>query len=279
MKIGPKRNLACENAEGEIIVHFDSDDWSAPSRIRDQVERLLASGKAVSGYHSMLFWDGTEGFKFKGSADYSLGTALCYRKSFWQKHPFVSEDHKRWEDNVFVQDARNDNEIVAVDAGSLMVARFIRQYQPQETSGEPTAVVAGRRKRDPAGVFGGKRKGGFTCTVKNTFKEIAAARKRSTKAKYRSLQTRCTWVHSTHGKAAETRSAWSPPPSSPSRTRSAIAPSIGSSAGPHRKCDVLDPVKLHGDGGATRDVREVSARRESACDLIWDAAIGTLRTS
>lgn len=124
MKIGPKRNLACEHASAEIIVHFDSDDWSAPSRITDQVERLLASGKSVSGYHSMLFWDGVEAFKYNGSDDYSLGSGLCYRKSFWQTHPFVPEGPRSWEDNVFVQAARNENQIVAVDAGNRMVARI-----------------------------------------------------------------------------------------------------------------------------------------------------------
>jgi glycosyltransferase involved in cell wall biosynthesis len=124
MKIGPKRNVACRNASGKIIVHFDSDDWSAPNRITDQVNRLLKSGKAVSGYHSMLFWDGAEAFNYKGCEDYSLGSGLCYRKEFWRTHNFVSEDHRRWEDNVFVQAARNENEIVAVDAGKLMVARI-----------------------------------------------------------------------------------------------------------------------------------------------------------
>lgn len=126
LQIGPKRNLACEHAAGDIIVHFDSDDWSAPTRITDQVARLLSSGKAVSGYHSMLFWNGerSEAFKYKGPGDYSLGTGLCYRKEFWRAHPFVAEGPRRWEDNVFVQDARNDNEIVAADAGKLIVARI-----------------------------------------------------------------------------------------------------------------------------------------------------------
>jgi glycosyltransferase involved in cell wall biosynthesis len=160
MKIGPKRNLACKLANGDIIVHFDSDDWSAPSRIRDQVERLLTSGKSVSGYHSMLFWDGAEAFKYKGSEDYSLGSGLCYRKEFWQKHSFVSEDHRRWEDNVFVQAARNDNEIVAVDAGKLMVARihpgntcpkkpreYPRQWAPVDASKIPQEFLIASRVR------------------------------------------------------------------------------------------------------------------------------------
>jgi glycosyltransferase involved in cell wall biosynthesis len=161
MKIGPKRNLACETASGDIIIHFDSDDWSAPSRIRDQVERLLVSGKSVSGYHSMLFWDGNskEAFKYKGCEDYSLGSGLCYRKSFWQKHSFVSEGPRSWEDNVFVQAARNDNEIVAVDAGKLMVARIHpgntcpkkprenpRQWAPVDASEIPPEFLAASGK-------------------------------------------------------------------------------------------------------------------------------------
>lgn len=125
-KIGKKRNLACELAQGEIIIHYDSDDWSAPNRITDQVTRLLESGKSVSGYHSMLFWDErlAAAWKYRGPADYSLGSGLCYRKEFWRKHPFVTEDHRRWEDNVFVQDARNDNAIIAADAAQRMVARI-----------------------------------------------------------------------------------------------------------------------------------------------------------
>jgi glycosyltransferase involved in cell wall biosynthesis len=129
-KIGAKRNLACEAASGEIICTFDDDDWSASNRVTDQVSRLLESGKSVSGYHSMLFWDGTRGFKYKGSPDYSLGTALCYRKDFWRRHSFIKEDGRHFEDNAFVQDARTEKEIISVDAEARMVARI----HPKNTS-------------------------------------------------------------------------------------------------------------------------------------------------
>ena len=33
--IGVKRNLACEAAGGEVICHFDDDDWSAAARVSD----------------------------------------------------------------------------------------------------------------------------------------------------------------------------------------------------------------------------------------------------
>jgi glycosyltransferase involved in cell wall biosynthesis len=154
MKIGEKRNRLCEQARGEIIVHIDSDDWSAPTRITDQVERLLSSGKAVSGYHSMLFWDGEQAFRYQGIHDYSVGSALCYRRDFWQQHPFVAEHRGRWEDNVFVQQARNDNQIIAVDAGQLMVARIhAGNTAPKKPRESPRQWAAVDRSEIPEAFF------------------------------------------------------------------------------------------------------------------------------
>lgn len=41
--LGAKRNIACEAATGELIAHFDDDDWMAPDRLRRQVEELYRS--------------------------------------------------------------------------------------------------------------------------------------------------------------------------------------------------------------------------------------------
>src|SRR4051812_3839673 len=54
---GAKRNIGIAQSLGDIIVHLDDDDWSAPTRVASQVERLLASGKAVTGYRTMPFYD------------------------------------------------------------------------------------------------------------------------------------------------------------------------------------------------------------------------------
>jgi len=126
-RIGAKRNLACQVALGEVIVHFDSDDWSASGRIRDQIERLLASGKAVSGYHSGLFYDPArrEASKYiwDGHPDhYSLGTALCYRRDFWRRNQFTNSDMQ--EDNDFVDAAKAARQLVSVDGGQFIVARI-----------------------------------------------------------------------------------------------------------------------------------------------------------
>lgn len=58
--IGLLRNEAIRRVgrEGpDLICHWDSDDWSHPRRIEEQVALLQASGKECVGYRELLFWD------------------------------------------------------------------------------------------------------------------------------------------------------------------------------------------------------------------------------
>ena len=47
--IGAKRNFACEQARGEIIAHWDDDDWYAPERLRYQAAPLVARQADLTG--------------------------------------------------------------------------------------------------------------------------------------------------------------------------------------------------------------------------------------
>ena len=55
--IGHKRNIACEIAHGDIIVHWDDDDWYAPWRLAYQVEALESGGLDICGVGSAFFVD------------------------------------------------------------------------------------------------------------------------------------------------------------------------------------------------------------------------------
>jgi O-antigen biosynthesis protein len=116
--IGEKRNYGCERAQGEVICHWDDDDWSAPGRVADQVQRLEET--SVTGYHSMRFTDGARWWQYRGTPDYALGTSLCYLRSWWKLHPF--EARHVGEDNYFVSNARKHRALKSVDAGELMHA-------------------------------------------------------------------------------------------------------------------------------------------------------------
>ena len=132
--IGELRNAANSfvAAQGiDIMAHFDSDDWSHPNRIAEQVRFLQSSGAGCVGYNEMLFWreqylvkngmavpveptrnpveysDGIamgQAWLYRHPSDrYALGTSLCYWASAWNQRPFrhinVGED-KDWINGV-----------------------------------------------------------------------------------------------------------------------------------------------------------------------------------
>jgi glycosyltransferase involved in cell wall biosynthesis len=119
LSIGAKRNVCCSRATGEIIWHLDDDDWSAPERMADQVNRLLETGKPVTGYSALEFRDDTRRWLYASRApDYAPGSTLCYTRAWWISHPFVDRDVR--EDGQFTDEAKGN--ISVVDAGGLMWA-------------------------------------------------------------------------------------------------------------------------------------------------------------
>jgi glycosyltransferase involved in cell wall biosynthesis len=101
--LGAKRNLACRLAEGDLIAHWDDDDWSAPQRLSSEVAALQRSGADVVGLDELLFVDllGDRAWRYlypKGSRPWVAGGTMCYRRSFWEAHPFseisVGEDSR-----------------------------------------------------------------------------------------------------------------------------------------------------------------------------------------
>lgn len=122
--IAEKRNILCKAAAGEIIVHFDSDDWSAPTRIERQMEVMNAEKKAVCGLRKMYFWQEAkkQAWIYNGTSNYALGTSLMFQRSWWA--------HNRWDarfkigsDNVFVSKASHAKQLANPTILELMVSR------------------------------------------------------------------------------------------------------------------------------------------------------------
>jgi hypothetical protein len=120
--------------DANIIVHLDSDDWSHPNRIAEQVALLQASGAEAVGYNEMLFWrtipwtggagvpqsvtdeigliaPGTlrqdEAWLYRNpDPHYAIGTSLCYWRETWKRKPFPALPRKRGgmgEDHAWIQ--------------------------------------------------------------------------------------------------------------------------------------------------------------------------------
>ncbi len=119
--VGELRNLANAMAAGaDIIAHFDSDDWSHPRRLEEQVVLLQASGADCVGYNEILFWESSKPVamlprsgafkaeilgeawiyendaldisqKFNPGYENSyppVGASYCYWRAAWERLPF-----------------------------------------------------------------------------------------------------------------------------------------------------------------------------------------------
>lgn len=90
--IGEKRNRLCEKAKGEIIVHFDSDDWYGPEYIASCVAHILTTGGDVTGIKDAYFLDEEKQrawlYEYKGSQPYVIGSGMMYRRSVWERNHF-----------------------------------------------------------------------------------------------------------------------------------------------------------------------------------------------
>jgi glycosyltransferase involved in cell wall biosynthesis len=104
--LGAKRNLSVELSRGDLILHWDDDDWMAPHRIASQMEALKRERAEVSGLPRMLFYDAAARAAWlydypQTQRRWVAGGSLLYTKDFWKRGPFpdvqvASDTHFIW---------------------------------------------------------------------------------------------------------------------------------------------------------------------------------------
>lgn len=133
--VGDMRNFCCALAQGDIICHFDSDDWSRPERVGEQVKRLVDNKLDVTSYSTLLFYEQRKDKLFlwsmSGRFNVSLGTGLCYWKKWWESHRFMSLPYG--EDSRFWMQAGREGKIMSVPAGNMIIGRV----HESQTVGKP----------------------------------------------------------------------------------------------------------------------------------------------
>jgi glycosyltransferase involved in cell wall biosynthesis len=95
MTIGAARNLACQEARGKIIIHWDDDDWIANWRISYQISGLLEFEADICGLNNLIFFDmksyqSWHYFYPEKERSWVAGNTLCFTKDFWKSNPFAN---------------------------------------------------------------------------------------------------------------------------------------------------------------------------------------------
>ncbi|MCX7792204.1 MAG: glycosyltransferase [Chloroflexaceae bacterium] len=105
LSLGAKRNRCVELARGDLLMHWDDDDWHAPNRIALQIAALRAAGAELCGLRQMLFYepatDRTWLYSYPaGQRPWLAGGSLLYTRACWRRAPFP--DVPAGEDTRFV---------------------------------------------------------------------------------------------------------------------------------------------------------------------------------
>ncbi len=132
LSLGRKRNLACEQARGSLIAHWDDDDWYSSSRLRECVRALADPKVSICGVSAPYFLDPGKRqlwqFHYNnGPTLWVAGSSLCYRRDYWASHRF--SEINIGEDTHFIQNARPGDAVSLPDSNT-----FVALIHPQNTS-------------------------------------------------------------------------------------------------------------------------------------------------
>lgn len=103
--VGAKRNRLCQDSDGDIILHMDSDDLYSEDWISRSVEALISSGADIVGLSTAYFYDihRQHLYRYTSPANAQMflcGATLCYTRKAWKRKPFL--DISEGEDMHFI---------------------------------------------------------------------------------------------------------------------------------------------------------------------------------
>ena len=92
--LGAKRNLAVEIAKGDLIAHWDDDDWYSSGRLTAQVRELNRAGADLVGTPSLAFYDPARALTWRYGwpshrRPWLAGTSLLFKRELWQRNRFA----------------------------------------------------------------------------------------------------------------------------------------------------------------------------------------------
>ena len=127
--IGAMRNEACRLAHGDIVAHWDDDDWYGPERLTRQVAAIRAGEADITALRSSLILDLAAWRFWRCRPDLHRrlfvrdvhGGTLVYRRRVWEEKAQFP-DRSLAEDAIFLEQAvRRGARLRAVEAEGIFV--------------------------------------------------------------------------------------------------------------------------------------------------------------
>lgn len=137
--LGKKRNECVEASRGDLIMHWDDDDWHAPRRIRSQVEALLKADAEICSVTQMLYYEMATGavwlyhYPTGKTPKWVAGNAMLYTRAFWKRSPFP--DIQVASDTRFIFNHKLDRAVVLDDLGLYVAMIHASNVSPKTRRG------------------------------------------------------------------------------------------------------------------------------------------------
>jgi len=148
--LGDKRNLGCQMARGELIAHWDDDDWMADWRLSYQVNALRNATHDVCGLNSLVFFEPATGrawrYRYRGRRAWVAGGTLLYRRTLWQRRPFAHVDEG--EDSRFVWGTAPDRVLPLPDDRFYVAFIHAANTSPKRTGGSRWQAIPSAEAHD-----------------------------------------------------------------------------------------------------------------------------------
>jgi glycosyltransferase involved in cell wall biosynthesis len=93
LPVDAKRNIGCELAAGELIAHWEDDDWAAASRLSTQVHALLSATADACVIDRVYHYDPARGQAWQEDPGVAMSGTLVYRRELWKRWPHDPAGH------------------------------------------------------------------------------------------------------------------------------------------------------------------------------------------
>ncbi len=116
LSLGEKRQLSVEAARGQYVANWDDDDWSAPTRLAEQMQVIDDSGRAVCVLHQWIVYDQSLGQAWL-SAGRLWEASMVARRSVMPRYQPINRE----EDTRVVQELARGEHIAALRSPHLYI--------------------------------------------------------------------------------------------------------------------------------------------------------------
>lgn len=139
LRLGEKRNYCIQQAKGDMIMHWDDDDWMAPYRISYQVKELMQQKAEICGTREMFFCELATGkcwlYKYPPDAQpWLAGGSLLYTRKFWEAKPFP--DMQVASDTEFIFSRKLESYVVLSDIKFYVASVHRNNTSPRKSQGK-----------------------------------------------------------------------------------------------------------------------------------------------